>query len=235
MRILAALALCFTAAAVSLPGQASADPFPAHVSEFQPAKAPEGARNLCRNYPWACGSAAAAVALADGGQMHRVASEINLAVNRQVRPERDSANYGTAEKWTLPAGNRGDCEDYALLKKKLLIERGVPADRLLLTVVVGRTREPHLVLLFRGDDADYLLDNMTDAMLPWRSTGYTVVKMQSAADQTAWSAVLLGPLATRKTADARVASAAAREEVQVADNAAPEVVENSLVSGRRHF
>ena len=116
-----------------------------------------------------------------------------------------------AENWTLPAGNRGDCEDYALLKKKLLIERGVPAERLLLAVVIKGNLEPHVVLLFRGEDADYLLDNMTDAMLPWRLSGYTVVKMQSAEDQSLWSAVLLGPLATRQNSPQLAAGPVVKE------------------------
>lgn len=232
MKISAILALCLSAA-VLLPGQAAADPLlPAHVSEFQPANPPEGARSLCRNYPWACGGSQAAVP-GDDAAMLRAAKEVNLAVNRQVRPRSDSDNYGMAEKWTLPAGNRGDCEDYALLKKKLLLERGVPAERLLLTVVVKRGYEPHVVLLFRGEDADYLLDNMTDAMLPWRNSGYTVVKMQSAANQAAWSAVLLGPLATRET-DARVASAAPQAAMQVVENAAA-ATGNPFADARRHY
>lgn len=209
-----------------------ASPLPEHVSEYQSAKAPEGARNLCRNYPWACGDVAAAL-LQQESEIQAAAREVNLAVNRQIRPEPDRDNYGMAEKWTLPAGNRGDCEDYALLKKKLLIERGVPAERLLLTVVIKDNLEPHVVLLFRGKDADYLLDNMTDAMLPWRLSGYTVVKMQSAEDQSVWSAVLLGPLATRQH-DPQLAAAPELEERQVAATLAG-TGSFGLAAGRRHY
>lgn len=235
MKILAALALAFLAVS-ALPGESAAGPLPAQVSEFQPAKAPEGARQLCRNYAWACGSVTAD-ALEEESEIEAAAREVNLAVNRKVRPVNDADNYGMAENWTLPAGNRGDCEDYALLKKKLLIERGVPAERLLLTVVIKNSLEPHVVLLFRGAEADYLLDNMTDAMLPWHLTGYTVVKMQSAADKTAWSAVLLGPLASRES-NARMASAPRYEERQVADNstlAEPRSAAQVLRAGRRDY
>lgn len=231
MKILASLSFAF----LLLPlfaAQAMAAPLPERVSEFQPAKAPEGARHLCRNYPWACG-AEAATPLRQEADIASAVREVNLSVNRQVRPARDRDNYGMAENWTLPAGNRGDCEDYALLKKKLLIERGVPADKLLLAVVVNNGLEPHVVLLFRGEDADYLLDNMTDAVLPWRLSGYTVVKMQSAADQTAWSAVLLGPLATREHAT-RTASWQASEERQIAESG-PSNSASGSAAGRRHY
>lgn len=196
MKALIAAAVSLSILSLSSTAALAGSPMPSHVDELQPAQAPEGARRLCETYAWACGDAGT-VANLDEAAIQAAAREVNLQVNRRIRPQSDSDGYGIAEKWTLPLGGRGDCEDYALLKKKLLLERGVPADRLLLTVVIKNNLEPHAVLLLRGADADYLLDNMTDAILPWRLSGYTIVKMQSQADQSAWSAVLLGPLASR--------------------------------------
>lgn len=212
-----ALFAVFLLTMAGLPGLAAASPMPAHLSELQRAQTPNGAQGLCETYPWACGAQQAAQ-LDGESEMLAAAREVNSMVNRQIRPQDDAKTYGMAEKWTLPSGNRGDCEDYALMKKKLLIERGVPAERLLLTVVVNRSFVPHAVLVFRGAETDYILDNMVEAMLPWRSTGYTVVKMQSAANQAAWSAVLLGPLASREgeASDNRIASAASPKDEQLA-------------------
>lgn len=231
MKILAAVALSVFVAS-ALAGAAAASPMPSHLSELQPAQTPNGAHGLCETYPWACGAQQAAH-LVDETGMLAAAREVNLAVNRQVRPQDDAKTYGIAEKWTLPYGNRGDCEDYALMKKKLLIERGVPAERLLLTVVVNRSFIPHAVLTFRAADGDYILDNMTDAMLPWQRTGYTVVKMQSAANQAAWSAVLLGPLASREggASSNRTASAASPKDEQLASREDAEPFDG----GRQNF
>ena len=43
--------------------------------------------------------------------------EVNRNVNRAIKPATDMEIYGVSEYWTLPT-DRGDCEDYALLKRK---------------------------------------------------------------------------------------------------------------------
>ena len=45
--------------------------------------------------------------------------EVNQVVNRTVKPVSDFDLYGTTEYWTLPQAS-GDCEDYVLLKQRLL-------------------------------------------------------------------------------------------------------------------
>ena len=47
-----------------------------------------------------------------------------------VKPVSDLDNYGSEEVWAYPEG-RGDCEDYALEKKKRLSEAGLPPGNLL--------------------------------------------------------------------------------------------------------
>ena len=56
--------------------------------------------------------------------------EVNRSVNRAIKPATDQEIYGVSEYWTLPT-DRGDCEDYALLKQKVLAERGWPMSALL--------------------------------------------------------------------------------------------------------
>jgi predicted transglutaminase-like cysteine proteinase len=41
---------------------------------------------------------------------------VNRAVNREIAPATDLEVYGQAAYWTIPV-HRGDCEDYALLKR----------------------------------------------------------------------------------------------------------------------
>ena len=86
---------------------------------------------------------------------------INRAVNREIAPATDIEIYGQAEYWTIPT-TRGDCEDYALLKRKRLIARGWPASSLLMTVVRDEKGEGHAVLTARTVQGDFILDNKID-------------------------------------------------------------------------
>ena len=180
---------------LSLPAPASAASEssgpPAHLEELQAWEPPEGARNLCRSYGWACASGDGSFAGGDRALLS-LAREVNVAVNRRIEPARDSQLYGTAERWTLPQGGSGDCEDYALLKMRELLDRGVPPERLLLSVVVNDSFVPHVVLVLRSDRGDYFLDNMTDLVQAWHRTGYAVLSMQSPQDKRRWSAVFMG-------------------------------------------
>ena len=55
----------------------------------------------------------------------RELEEINHIVNSTVEPLTDKELYGEVERWSYPK-RYGDCEDYVLLKRKLLAQRGWP-------------------------------------------------------------------------------------------------------------
>jgi predicted transglutaminase-like cysteine proteinase len=84
----------------------------------------------------------------------------------------------------------GDCEDYVLLKRRMLIRSGWPREALLVTVVRDRKDEGHAVLTVITDKGDYVLDNQNEDILLWSETGYHFVKRQSQSHPNAW--VLLG-------------------------------------------
>src|SRR5690606_19571981 len=95
----------------------------------------------------------------------------------------------------LPDNGAGDCEDYALLKKKRLLESGVPASAMALAVVLDRRGNNHVVLIVRTGDDDLILDNLTSSIKSWSSTGYTFLARQSFEDKGTWKAALAGPRA----------------------------------------
>ena len=64
---------------------------------------------------------------------------INKWVNDDVKPMTDLDHWGVVEKWSYPDDGYGDCEDYVLLKRRMLIEAGWPREALLITVVRERT------------------------------------------------------------------------------------------------
>src|SRR5262249_39629336 len=46
---------------------------------------------------------------------------INNWVNETVKPLSDLEHWGVAERWSYPDDGYGDCEDYVLLKRRMLI------------------------------------------------------------------------------------------------------------------
>jgi predicted transglutaminase-like cysteine proteinase len=111
--------------------------------------------------------------------------EVNRGVNRAVQPATDAEIYGVSEYWTIPV-DKGDCEDYALLKQKLLEQRGWPLSALLLTVVRDEKGEGHAVLSVRTAQGDFILDNKVDDVRIWNKSGYQFVMRQSYLDPRVW-------------------------------------------------
>lgn len=111
--------------------------------------------------------------------------EVNRTINRGISPATDAEIYGVSEYWTLPV-NRGDCEDYALLKQKVLLEHGWPLNALLVTVVRDEKGEGHAVLTVRTAQGDFILDNKVDDVKLWNRTPYQFVMRQSYIDPRVW-------------------------------------------------
>ncbi|WP_457108304.1 transglutaminase-like cysteine peptidase [Methylobacterium sp. P5_C11] len=117
--------------------------------------------------------------------MWRTLQSVNRRVNARIRPITDQAHWGVVDRWDFPDDGFGDCEDYQLLKRRMLAERGLPRRALLMTVVIDETNEGHAVLTVRTDRGDFILDNKTDAIRSWRRTGYTFIK-RAGQDTQAW-------------------------------------------------
>jgi predicted transglutaminase-like cysteine proteinase len=114
---------------------------------------------------------------------------INAQVNRSIEPITDLDQFGVIDRWDLPADGRGDCEDYALLKRTQLIEAGFPRSALLLTVVKQSNGEGHSILTVKTSRGDYVLDNLSDAVKPWAEAPYRFVKRQSQENENVWVAI----------------------------------------------
>lgn len=115
----------------------------------------------------------------------RTVVAVNRKVNDTITAVTDQDHWGVIDSWDFPTDGFGDCEDYQLLKRKRLIEAGLPARALRMTVVIDEKREGHAVLMLRTDRGDFILDNKTNTVLPWHQTGYTYVKREGHAS-AAW-------------------------------------------------
>ena len=124
----------------------------------------------CRAKPVRCPPAAArflaVIDRASGESGWTRIAELNRAINLDIRPVSDTAQYGARNLWPTPLmtfqSNAGDCKDYALAKYVALRELGVSADdiRLLVARVRGAD-EYHAVAAVRFEGRWLVLDNRT--------------------------------------------------------------------------
>ncbi|WP_246660185.1 transglutaminase-like cysteine peptidase [Rhizobium sp. FKL33] len=147
---------------------------------------PIGHYEFCRDNPGACSAKQD-----DNGPMQlteaawKTILKVNYDVNTRVQPLTDQEIYGVEEKWAYPT-DVGDCEDYVLLKQKLLVKKGFSPADLLITVVLQPNGEGHAVLTVRTDRGDFVLDNMRNKVLLWADTEYTYLKRQSTLSAAKW-------------------------------------------------
>jgi predicted transglutaminase-like cysteine proteinase len=128
--------------------------------------------------------------------------KVNTWVNDTIKPVTDLEHWGLVERWSYPNDGYGDCEDYVLLKRRMLIKAGWPRSALLITVVRDKKGDGHAVLTVKTNHGEFVLDNQDAKVLPWSKTGYRFVKRQSQQDPNRW--VTLGrPLAAPATVSAR--------------------------------
>lgn len=114
-----------------------------------------------------------------------VIKDVNETVNLSVLPMTDYEIHGREEFWSYP-DVVGDCEDYVLLKRAMLIERGFSISDLLITVVRKPNGEGHAVLTLRTADGDFVLDNLSDTVKVWTETPYTYLKRQASFHAGRW-------------------------------------------------
>ncbi|AZO46865.1 MAG: transglutaminase [Mesorhizobium sp.] len=111
---------------------------------------------------------------------------INNSVNTRITPRTDMEMWGKEEVWSYPDNGFGDCEDYALEKRRALMNIGVPAGDLLMTVARQPNGDGHAVLTVRTSLGEFILDNLQPKVLAWTDTDYTYLKRQSTENSGVW-------------------------------------------------
>ena len=183
-KLLAALAAI---PAVCLAAAASASPI--YMSGGDRTTQPIGHYELCQQIPTECAQRSGRAAPVELTRtLWKEVVSINNDVNEQVSPRTDQEMWGKEEVWSYPRG-QGDCEDYVLEKRRRLMDLGVPAGNLLITVVRQRNGAGHAVLTMRTSLGDFVLDNLEGKVLDWTKTDYTYLKRQSERNSGVWVAV----------------------------------------------
>ncbi len=175
-----------TVAAAILPTGAVAKDRGNFVTEFGKTRPPIGYVRFCAENPRECHSVTLLnprlkLTPEHWNDLYRV----NTKINTTIKPATDEELYGKAEHWTYPE-TAGDCEDYLLLKKRVLEAIGFPASSLLITVVMDENNQGHAVLSVAADSGDYILDNRRNDILTWRETSYRFLKRQTQRDPRQW-------------------------------------------------
>lgn len=111
--------------------------------------------------------------------------QVNHNANTQIKPVTDRQLYAVSEHWAFPRG-AGDCEDYALHKRRELIRAGWPESTLLVSAVRETNGNGHAVLMVRTDRGDFILDNQQSLILAWNETPYKFLKRQSQSHSGKW-------------------------------------------------
>ncbi len=159
---------------------------------------PIGWHNLCRVAADECDAGSETpVNVALTPQTRHLLVAVTTLANRTITPRTDDEHYHLDREtlidwWTYPDDGAGDCSDFMLLKRKMLIEAGWPRSAALATVVLDHQGDGHAVLTVTTDQGDFVLDNLTDKLLRWDETGYAFVKRQSQADENIWVSLVDG-------------------------------------------
>jgi predicted transglutaminase-like cysteine proteinase len=202
---LAAFALGFFIAASS--GTAYAIPlsrgaWPIYTAVVEKTTAPSGWAEFCRNYKSECDvqqSLPRKIALT--AEVWDKLSEVNHWANAHIKPTPDRKHWGRINKWYFAEDGRGDCKDYVLVKRRMLMQAGLPREALLITVVWTPQDNGHAVLIVRTDKGDYVLDNLSSKVVLWNQTPYDYVMRQTQSDPSTWVYIDGDPLKPRKLAE----------------------------------
>jgi len=120
------------------------------------------------------------------GKLNRV----NTRVNAAMRRETDAQAWRREDYWSTPLKDGqavGDCEDFVLEKRRALLEAGVPAKALNIAVVTTTWGETHAVLLVATSKGEFVLDNLSSWVLPWKEARYRWRQRQVDGEAFNWA------------------------------------------------
>jgi len=148
---------------------------------------PYGFIGFCIRHPEECAGGT------DAPQIHSLTAstwtslnDVNDYVNRTIPQLSDQEVYGRAEWWAVATVRGGDCEDMALLKRRMLIARSWLPENLLVAMVREWNGDGHAVLLVKTDRGAFVLDNKSWEIVVWQDAPYQWISRQSRKRPFIW-------------------------------------------------
>jgi predicted transglutaminase-like cysteine proteinase len=154
----------------------------------QPTSIPYGWVDFCSRRPSECEAQYAPPApIHLTPEVWNLLGSVNATVNAAIEPVSNLEHWGTMlDHWDYPVDGKGDCKVYALTKRKMLLDRGLPRQALLMTIVRDLNGDGHAILTVRTDRGDFTLDNLAEGVRAWDATGYRFVKRQAEWSPNVW-------------------------------------------------
>lgn len=175
----AVLAASQTAQASSLGGSTAG-----YIVAGQPTLAPFAHVRFCLTFPGDCAISQGLSSVELGSSTLRQLASVNGLVNSRIHPVED-ASTDAGDVWQVGVAS-GDCEEFALTKRRNLIALGWPSRALRIAVARTGSGEGHAVLVVKTSRGDLVLDNRTDEIKPWTQTDLRWVKIQSGDNPRLW-------------------------------------------------
>lgn len=100
-----------------------------------------------------------------------IAEQVQEIVNKEIQYCRDNFQFNTDEFWCILQGTLGDCEDYVLLKRKMLLEKGWDHQKLNIVTCIANG-EGHAVLFVETDKGGFIMDNCHQGIVDPKSLNY---------------------------------------------------------------
>ncbi|MET0747347.1 MAG: transglutaminase-like cysteine peptidase [Rhizobium sp.] len=202
-----------------------------HILEGNRALAPFASVVFCLQQPDQCKDTGGADTVMMDGAHRAELARVNASVNRSIRPVNDPS--GT-DVWSVDV-TQGDCEDFALTKRKQLLALGWSSRALRIAVARTSSGEGHAVLIAKTSEGDLVLDNRTGRIKDWRSTDLHWVMFQSERSPQLWVGLNTGRptpmLASDKEAPA-TAKITSRKTYTVANRPAAPIARDPLWDDR---
>ena len=167
-----------------------------NMQEFGPTSMPIGYYEYCQRYRAQCERPADSGMIELTEERWQAMLTANWIANSSVAPKTDDEIFGVEERWEYPK-EAGDCEDYVLLKRKLLVEQGFPLGSLRITVGLDAGGGGHAVLTVVTDLGDFVLDNVEQEIKPWDQAEIQYLKWQSGTDPNVWVSLVDPVIAAR--------------------------------------
>jgi len=157
-----------------------------------PAIPPAGFLGFCAKHLSECLSRSqepATVELTD--ERSQAIEAVQASINASITPRVDPAHV-----WDYSTDGTGDCNKYALTKRRELLAHGFPRGAVLLATATTERGEGHLVVVVRTDRGDLVLDNRVQHVVDWSALPYHWVSVQSQQSPVRWVSILSQPIAT---------------------------------------
>lgn len=139
------------------------------------ARAPGGWIDYCVASPTGgCFRMGQPVAVEADSDVLALLSAVQASVDAAIEPRVEAPGIDNWEE----GPSFGDCEDYALTKRRALLVAGLPAGALRLATAYTEHGEYHAVLTVATTDGTLVLDNRFPTVRDWRSMPYRWVTLQ---------------------------------------------------------